>query len=190
MIIVIAKYEEDVRWAEQLKASHDVVVYDKSDKPIAGSIHLKNIGREADTYIQHIVNNYGQLDGHTVFCQGNPFPHAKNFISDIDNIDKHKHKIDYIEIGRKLACEGNGSPHHRGLKVDAVCRSMLGRTFDRYHFVHGAQFMVSQKRLESKPIDFYQSVLTYIKSDQQSPWILERLWGTIFRMLTIDIPLM
>jgi hypothetical protein len=46
--IVIAKYNEDINWTENIK--HKVTVYDKSDNPIEGSIKLKNVGREAELF--------------------------------------------------------------------------------------------------------------------------------------------
>lgn len=52
---VIAKYNENVEWLKKL--NHPVTVYDKSDNPLEGSIKLKNVGREGETFLYHIVNN-------------------------------------------------------------------------------------------------------------------------------------
>jgi hypothetical protein len=73
--IVVAKYNENVEWTKKL--NHKVTIYDKSDKPIEGSIKLKNVGREGETFLYHIVNNYNNLDDVTVFLQGNPFEHLQ-----------------------------------------------------------------------------------------------------------------
>ena len=73
--IVIAKYKEDVSWINKL--THNFIIYDKSDLPIDGSIKLKNIGREGETFLYYIVNNYNNLDEVTVFLQGNPFEHVQ-----------------------------------------------------------------------------------------------------------------
>jgi hypothetical protein len=44
-------------------------------------LNLPNVGREADTYLRHIVQNYeGCLADVTVFCQGNPFEHSPDFL--------------------------------------------------------------------------------------------------------------
>jgi hypothetical protein len=57
--IVIAKYNENVEWANKIK--HKQTIYDKTDIPVSNSIHLKNKGREGETFLYHIINNYDNL---------------------------------------------------------------------------------------------------------------------------------
>ena len=73
--IVIAKYDEDITWANMY--SNIISIYDKGSKPIFSTsslynnyIKLPNIGREAHSYLYHIVNNYHNLASITVFTQG------------------------------------------------------------------------------------------------------------------------
>ena len=68
--IVVAKYNESIEWTKNI--THKVTIYDKSINPVEGSIKLKNVGREGETFLYHIVNNYNNLDDVTVFLQGNP----------------------------------------------------------------------------------------------------------------------
>ena len=94
--IVVAKYKEDVDWTQYI--NHSVVIYDKSDEPITNSIHLKNVGKEGETFLRHIVENYDNLDDITVFLQGNPFEHLnylvgwRTLLTD-EEIQKVIHKI-------------------------------------------------------------------------------------------------
>ena len=74
--IVLARYKEDISWSNIYK--NIVTVYDKSEIPLPlyrSSIYnkyitLNNIGREAHSYLYHIVNNYDKLADVTVFSQG------------------------------------------------------------------------------------------------------------------------
>jgi hypothetical protein len=63
--IIVAKYNEDIEWTKKL--NHKVTIYNKGTDEIEGSIKLKNIGREGETFLYHIVNNYDNLDEVTVF---------------------------------------------------------------------------------------------------------------------------
>jgi hypothetical protein len=58
--VVVAKYNENVDWCKKL--NHKVTIYDKGDCPVEGSIKLKNVGREGETFLYHIVKHYHQLD--------------------------------------------------------------------------------------------------------------------------------
>ena len=74
--IVVSKYKENVQWVNEFDNSK-VIVYDKSDNPIKGSISIPNIGRETETFFRYIVDNYENLPDYVVFLQGNPFDHYK-----------------------------------------------------------------------------------------------------------------
>ena len=63
--LVIAKYNEDIEWTK--KINHKITIYDKSNNPVENSIKLKNVGREGETFLYHIVKNYDNLDDVTVF---------------------------------------------------------------------------------------------------------------------------
>jgi hypothetical protein len=70
--IVLARFNEDVTWSNYY--SSILTIYDKSEDPktkLSGEnvIHLPNLGRECNTYLHHIVNNYDNLANITVFSQ-------------------------------------------------------------------------------------------------------------------------
>lgn len=79
--LVVARYREALSWLRNLPADLRVTVYDKSPDQSAGvnAIALPNVGREAHTYLHHLVSRYDSLAEWTVFCQGKPFDHAYNF---------------------------------------------------------------------------------------------------------------
>lgn len=88
--VVVARYDEDTSsWIKKLDKNvvESVIVYDKSknqehhdDDPRVTVKTLPNVGRETDTYLNYIYENYENLPDHIVFTQGDPFPHSPNFL--------------------------------------------------------------------------------------------------------------
>ena len=87
--IVISRYNEDIQWTEKYKQF--VTIYNKGNDPIDDAISLINVGREAHTYLHHIVHNYDNLADYTCFLQGDPIPHIHHSRSTdiLDNIIKN-----------------------------------------------------------------------------------------------------
>jgi len=72
--VVVAHYAEDLKWikeASDAAPTASFVVYTKGPKMDDATTEvLPNVGREAHTYLHHIVNNYDNLSPWTVFTQG------------------------------------------------------------------------------------------------------------------------
>ena len=74
--IVIARYNEYLPWLEKQAKKlslDDVYIYNKNNdtfKPnkYKNNIILPNVGREAHTYLTHIVEHYDQLKEYTIFA--------------------------------------------------------------------------------------------------------------------------
>lgn len=66
--LVIARYKEDIAWANKFESK---IVYNKFE----GENLLPNVGREAHTYLHHIITNYSDLDDISIFAQGNIIDH-------------------------------------------------------------------------------------------------------------------
>lgn len=87
--IVVAQYKENIDWISKVPEDIKVFVYTKSD--VSNSVvrtntvfkTLPNVGREAHTYIHHIVYNYESLTDTVIFLQGDPFEHAPDVLKHI-----------------------------------------------------------------------------------------------------------
>ena len=90
-IIIISRYNENIDWIDQLidlnKWICNIVIFNKGEddllitRPdIVNEYKMENIGREGDTYLQYIINNYDNLPDHIWFLQANPFDHSPDFI--------------------------------------------------------------------------------------------------------------
>ena len=79
--LVVARYDESVDWIPS-----DAIVYNKG-RPITHArfkvIDVYNEGREGETYLRHIIENYDTLDEYTVFTQADPFEHNPLFVQDV-----------------------------------------------------------------------------------------------------------
>lgn len=90
-IIIISRYSENIDWINQMidlnKWIRNIIIFNKGEddllitRPdIVIEYKMDNIGREGDTYLQYIINNYDDLPEHIWFLQANPFDHSPDFI--------------------------------------------------------------------------------------------------------------
>lgn len=86
VVLLIARYQEDLTWIEEVPTELEVVVVNKGeDQPFVSRGDVKvvrsdNIGREAETYVRYIVENYEDLPDRIIFTQGDPFEHSPSFL--------------------------------------------------------------------------------------------------------------
>jgi hypothetical protein len=76
--LVVSRFRENVDWVDCFGA---YTIYNKGRDDLAArhranSIRLPNVGREAHTYIHHIVENYDRLEDIMIFSQGGYRAHA------------------------------------------------------------------------------------------------------------------
>jgi hypothetical protein len=174
--LIVAKYQEDLSWLSQVNG-YEVVVYDKYD--ISSSNYLPNIGREAHTYIHHIIENYENLATINVFVQGNPFVHCDNFLN---NLNKINEKYKYFEFSNIIIeCDKNGlpddvlpiEPFFNLIFPDYICPNF-------FKMKGNAIFCVHKERILYHPMKFYKNIMNTFENFDKAAWILERLWHLIF----------
>lgn len=96
---VFARYNESVKWIlYSSDIANNAIIYNKGGDNIdidEKDIKEHNIqiiprpnkpifGREGETYLSHIIDNYEHLDEYTVFSQADPFTHNIHFIETIE----------------------------------------------------------------------------------------------------------
>lgn len=190
--IVVAKYNEDVSWTRNLK--YPVFLYDKSSNPVEKSIPLPNVGREAHTYLYHIVSHYDTLPDLTIFLQGRVYDHAlklpnatnekcaewinsfvfpiefQGFLQDLHNYDTNH---EYLHVYRTVI-------NNRKIFVKE------STPYDKS--IAGAQYIVPKANILARPLSFYKKLLKMSETNQQlidsdeylCAWTLERMWPFIF----------
>lgn len=175
--LVVARYNENIDWLNGIE--FDYIVYNKGSDLDMPNIKLPNIGREAHTYLHHIIHNYAFLDEFTVFCQGDPIYHCKEFVNKVNNYtlsDNVEFLADWI-VDETL----EGHPWSVGLGVyETLLKLKLPSNINGYHFAGGAQFIVPKSFILNKSIDWWKFCYEIFISNENSPWIFERLWPYIF----------
>ena len=85
-LVIVCRYQEDLQWVNKLE--DDVIIYNKGndfpwDFPRAD---VENFGKESEAYVRGILEFYEKLPDYesVVFLQGDPFHHAKNLFSKLE----------------------------------------------------------------------------------------------------------
>jgi hypothetical protein len=172
--LIICKYREDIQWLNNLKYDYNIHLYDKSR-------FVENVGREAETYFQFIINYYNLIrkDDIYIFTQADPFYHDNNFIQIIHNIN------DIHFFGERYECDINGFPQHPNLNLNEFISECLQNQVnlnisDKIIFYAGAIFAVKGTDLLKYNLSFYNKIYEYIISRDYSPWQIERFFYLLY----------
>ena len=162
--LVIARYSENLNWVQPYQDF--ATIYNKGED-IEGTIPLKNIGREAHTYLHHIVNNYDNLSDYTCFLQGNPMdPHSPRLYLYLDHILNSNELLpEFFWISERIVegdFEYKKEPYHAIFpNIKYAYMKVFGKEPDINQFIFGsgAQFCVSRNRIRERPVEFYKNIL-------------------------------
>ena len=91
-VIIMSRYNENIDWINQVIEIHswvnNIIIFNKGKDDIVIKypekmkvIPLENVGREGETYLNYIIENYDILPQHVWFFQANPFEHSPDFMS-------------------------------------------------------------------------------------------------------------
>ena len=159
---------------------------------------LPNVGREAHTYLTHLLERYDSLPDITVFCQGHPFDHAPDFHARLRALAEGTETVDpflwygFLDdtddpFGRRLFVPWSKNPEGRELRTGEIFVRLFGEPVPPFfHFRGGAQFAVSRKGILSRPRDFYGLALEETLTDPLAAHCFERIWDRVFGPAVID----
>jgi hypothetical protein len=202
--VVVARYAEAVNWTRKLPGSARVTIYDKSGDlprerfPWATVATLANVGREAHTYVHHILERYDALAPVSLFCQGHPFDHAHDLhpvaravvggdevVADFRWLG---HILDTDDArGRRLFTRWSKNADGRELALDEFHEALFGEPAPALvHFAIGAQFLVTREAVRSRPRAFWERARDLAVSFPDAGHCFERLWDRVFGVRAID----
>ncbi len=187
MIIIVARYNEDITWTKEFP---NVKIYNKGSKlgDEYNEICLSNVGREGHTYYKHICDNYDNLEDYTIFLQGYPFDHSPNIIPNlykyINNKDLniefeflsegiHNSTLD-TECNRYWQCKNIHEDWMRVFGTNSIDNECI--------FGAGAQFIVSKNSILKNPKSFYENIVKMLEYtvDPLEGYNIERFHKYIF----------
>lgn len=187
--LVVAWYREDLSWLTEQGLNSEAVVYSKGGlehPPNFTIFDLPNIGREAHTYLYHIVENYDNLADVTIFTQANPFDHSPDFCNLLPSVSStHFTWLGIYPHPIYKQCLHNRQMYDRYLPDIAEGLNLIDKLPEVYFFQAGALFSVPKETILRHPKEFYQKGLTFFADDEPndvSPAAhgYERLWEYIF----------
>ncbi len=216
--LVVARYREDLSWLRELGLP--ACVYNKGPEldsglppPGARVTPLPNLGREAHTFLTHIISQYHALPRHTAFLQGNPFAHlAPPEEPPVTPTVLRQRLLDLAEADTpfaglawfRLRCDGLGRPHDladpakqgrwkgwgKDIPVARVFEALFEAPAPAEFLVRAAtgNMLVRRDRILARPLAFYQRALELVLADaddaENTGHAFERLWQTLFSAAT------
>jgi hypothetical protein len=188
-LIVISRYNENLDWLKELKFPY--IIYNKGENNINyPSIPTPNVGRESETFLRYIVENYPNFPDEIVFLQGNPFDHCNNILF-LLNSNKNmnltyqiKDKIVFLMNKHLekyyLESDINGNPHHPGLPIKEILDQIGIEYNGSLLFSQGAQYLILKSCLLSKSLEWWKHIYHIHNNIPSSPWVFERIWPLIY----------
>lgn len=175
------------------------IVYNKSDHKIsikndfATQIYLTNIGREGETYLNHIINNYDNLSEYTIFIQddtNNHIPDYNKFINFCNNIINNKQLFALYpatwreggNITRRKINNGIINLHTFPSKdsIKVTCQKHNINLPETYTTETCAFFICHKKSILNHKKKFYIKLRKWLLSDSKNGFVLEHIWKLIF----------
>ena len=191
--MVVARYLEDLAWLNNVVPAIATRVYDKSP-----SGDLPNVGREAHTYLHHIVTRYDDLPDLTVFAQGKPFDHAFDFHKKLRALASGEQSVaEFLWIGHiidtdddcgaRLFATWSKNNGDERLDMNGFHRALFGCDGPPlYTFVLGAQFAATRALIRSRPLEFWRRALTVAVEFPDAAHCFERSWDRAFGVAGIN----
>jgi hypothetical protein len=194
--VVIARYHEDVSWAEREPA----VIYNKGPAipTRTRQVFLPNVGREAHTYLFHITHAWNDLADTTLFTQG-----GLDHIPAGTRLDQFFDAVTDIVVPRVVRCREwgpDGRIVHYGIWQEKMARGQMAagrlslvawfRTYLQLDlealggiiYAPGAVLSVRKECIRRRPLTYYQELLDAVSqhNDPEEAHYLERAWLYIF----------
>ena len=189
-LIVIARYNENIEWVNSLNC--DYLVYNKGGHVDKDYIPLPNDGREAETFLRYIRDNYQNLPDIVGFVQGNPFDHCPDAIELINNFDT----LEDVKILAKDIITIDTDYYYDAYPFlkDFFIKQFLHIVADNnnsWGFGAGANYILDSKYIKSKPHKWWEDLYNlydyFLKKDHHHNYLIahgfERLWNLIWKKI-------
>ena len=200
MLEIVVSHYNNIHFEKFLTFFNDdtkIIIYDKSNSYENTGLEIKKIkneGREGETYLRHIIENYDNLSEYTLFIQDDTNNHIisnKSFYNETqkiisDNIQFYQYKVSWRE---------GGGIHTRTINngncvVDTFfpSRSSIKETCSKHNIYLPtiyitetcAFFIVHKNVILKRPKEFYINLRLWLLEDDRNGYVLEHIWYLIF----------
>lgn len=194
--MVLSRYNESVDWIQSVVSLFDeILIYNKGGDDFyienTSTINTPNVGREGQTYLKYIIDNYDNLSDYILFCQSHPFDRGwhNNVNFFIENLKQINAKSSNLELMGIIGCETleicAPHPHHHDneLKYKEEYEKIFECLYPgKLIYSSGATIWVSKQNILNRSKEFYLYLNEKMNKEIHPVfgWILERFWHTIF----------
>jgi hypothetical protein len=193
--VVIATYNRDYGWVNELDKEVLITVYRKGDKELfPNEIHLKNVGVDVHTFFYHLYNRYDTLSDVTYFAQDYPLDHVSNYIELVNSnieylnqnaIQKVKNNCWFFNTyyNNTIECDNQGQPHHLEdyLNLKYIWDQLFKvKSPNSYVFTPSGHFVITKEHARKIPKEVYKKIVYILETGSNAPWEIERLEPYIF----------
>lgn len=200
--IVVARYNENIEWLKD--DMKNCIIYNKGDKlHVENEIMLENVGREADTYLHYIIDNYNNLPDIVVFTQARISDHKGsddiNYLIKIKNealqYSKSQNFLIHTDIGNNIYWDKefkwmlqndefkNNYKNNKFVEFGKWFEENINITYPNPIYIYcNAIFAVKREKIINKPIEYYKKLILEVNHHNNPPeaHFLERSWYYIF----------
>ena len=207
---VIISYYKNKSWEKfvndmnSFKYKYHVYLYNKSRASVSSTsdlisvLPLKNIGRESETYLSYIIDNYDNLTEYSLFIQDDVNNHIVNnklFIEKCEKIMEEKEMfflfpvtwrpgvgplIRRIRNGRTKLPAGVGVNAPPTDAIFKFCEHNNVNLPKEYKTETCAFFICHKDMIRSRSRDFYIKVREWLLTDNRNGYVLEHCWKLVF----------
>ena len=195
---IISRYNQDVSWVSEYAPS--MILYDRSDNPVPGSIIVPNLGSDLLDKLHFIISNYHNLPPVAIYTKANMFKYIskeefdkikdnsfftpiltmnhKTYDRDGKAVCYYKNDI-YWEINNlwylnEHPCKHDPKEVQKTLGIDNL---------EYVPFAPGSNYILAKQDILKHPIEFYIKLYNYLTwavypGEAQ---IIERGLYTVFR---------
>lgn len=190
---------------DNIDCDYKVIIYNKSNDVNYNSnsnsnsnsnyniIKLSNIGREGETYLNHIIQNYDNLNEYTLFIQDDTDNHIINhvtFLNKVKEIINQNQKFKMFETSwrkgdssiKRTIIDGCFNlctlPSNDSMKV--ACE-LHGIILPKIYTTETCAFFICHKDIILKnPKEFYIKLRSWLLENGGNGFTLEHIWELIF----------
>lgn len=197
---IISRYNHDLSYLQEY--TDDYVLYDRSPKPLAGSIVVPNIGSDIYDKFSYVIDNYDNLPDVAVYTKANIFKYItkEEFDAVKDNITftplltkKHEEKMCHWDKDMKFSYYEDGIYWELNYQsqwlYETLCNpyqlmALLGTRDMKYTpFAPGSNYIVPKENILKHPKELYITLRDCLGYSIYPPeaYIIERGLYTLWK---------
>jgi hypothetical protein len=195
--LVLSRFNENIEWIDKISSLfNNIIIYNKGNDDIDSNhtnIKIPNVGREAQTYLHYIIDNYNNLPDYILFSQAHPFDRGWNnnidaWVENITNLILKKPNkttpLGWINVETLEICPPIEEHRYQEMNYKKEYERIFNEKYPKeIVYSSGATIWTTRKNILSRDKQFYINLNETVNKEIHPPnaWILERFWLTIFK---------